>query len=81
MTFREGWNREYYNAIRAYIRRENLGSFYQAFRVMQKALGRKSDKAFYEYLYNRKRPVADDRFRIAKLLGRRPEKLWPPKED
>lgn len=75
--FRKGWNRAYYNAVRAYGESEGLDSFQQVFELMKARLGRKGTVGFYHYLYNTRRPDGDARFLIADFLRRDPRQLWP----
>jgi len=70
-------NKEFHDAVRAFMKRNHLPTMRQAFIELARQTGYQQPDKFYEYLHNSRRPRGDNRVRIGRVLRRRVEALWP----
>ena len=79
MAERVSGNKALRDALAAFRKRGKYPSDRQAILViMDQAEYRRADQ-FYEFLSDKRRPDADNRVRLAKILKRPVDVLWPPR--
>lgn len=67
-------------AVKSLAKREQC-SWTEAITRIAKQAGYSNPVKIYEFLNNVRRPSGDNRVRIARIVKRRVEELWPVEED
>lgn len=76
----ENTGREFRVAVETYQRRRKHRSIRQAILEIGELAGYKRADKLYRYMNGKERPGRDKTMILARIVKRRPEVLWPPKE-